>query len=74
MIKVVVQLGIGAWTVHQTVSLCAAPHKGDHVIVHGDAISCDEVTIDKKDVFVRSSHRFEAEADLDEYVKIGWKR
>lgn len=74
MIKVSVVIGIGAWTVRKTVKLCACPHVGDMIDVDGVTVTCEVVCINARDVNVREAVRFASEADLDQYLELGWTR
>lgn len=73
-IKVKATIGIGGWTISNTTQLCTCPHAGDIIEIDGVAVTCERVYIGKKDVHVRETVRFQAESDMDEYVKLGWKK
>lgn len=72
--KVKVYIGIGGWKVHTEVDLIACPHVGDMIVVRDTTVTCERVYIDTDHVQVRETIRFNSEANLEDYIKMGWER
>lgn len=74
MIECRVSIGIGAWKVYKMVQLVACPHVGDNIAVGGTIVTCERVYIGEEYVAVDKTIRFTEEAQVDEYVAMGWTR